>query len=122
MAARPDVADTSVLIPYFRVGAYDATVEDRLGDGRLYLASPVALELYAGTRDQAEKRALDAFVGSFQRRGLLLTPTHDDHILAGILLSRRRRLQGDLHVRDHLMDVLIILSAAQIGGTVLTTN
>jgi len=80
------------------------------------------LELYAGTRDQQEKRALDEFVGGFARRGRVLTATQEDHTLAGVMLARRRRIAGELQVRDHLVDVLIVLCASQVGGTVLTNN
>jgi predicted nucleic acid-binding protein len=89
---------------------------------RLWFASLVALELYVGTRDQAEKRPLDAFLAPIQRRQHIVTPTHADHVLAGLLLNRRRRLVGDLEARRHVMDVLIVLSASQIGATVVTAN
>jgi predicted nucleic acid-binding protein len=82
----------------------------------------VGLELYVGTRNQAEKRALDAFVATFERRQRVLTPTHADHVLAGVLLNRRRRLVGDLEARRHAVDMLIVLSASQIGATVVTAN
>ena len=39
-----------------------------------------------------------------------------------MLLARRVRLFGPLRPRDHLADVLILVSAARIGGTVVTTN
>ncbi len=119
---RPEVAETSVLIPFLRSGAFASEIESARIRGRLQLPSIATLELYAGVRTQAEKRELDGFVLGFTRRGLVLTPTDQDHVLAGILLSRRRQQAGDLNVRDHIMDVLIVLSAAQVGGTVLTQN
>ena len=75
-----------------------------------------------GTRDQAEKQLLDRFVRSFERAGRVLTPTHADHVLGGRLLNRRRRLVGGMEARHHVMDVLIVLSASQIGATVVTQN
>jgi predicted nucleic acid-binding protein len=105
-----------------RSGAYEGELVEALHAGRLYLSSLVGLELYAGTRDQAEKRALDTLVASFRRRGFMVTPSEDDHLLAGILLSRQRRLTGDLQVRDHVVDLLIVLSTSQLTGTVLTAN
>ena len=43
-------------------------------------------------------------------------------MLAGRLLARATRLYGALRPRDHLADVLIVVSAARLGGTVLTSN
>jgi hypothetical protein len=89
---------------------------------RLWFSSLVALELYVGTRDQAEKRSLDAFLAPLERRQHVVTPTHADHVLAGVLLNWRRRLSGSLEARHHVVDVLIVLSASQIGGSVVTAN
>ena len=119
---RVEVFDTSVLIPFFNRGAYESDIRAAIRSERMRLASLVALELYAGTRDVAEKRALDSFTGSFARRGLVLTPTHEDHVTAGQLLARGRRLAGASDVRDHLVDVLIMLSAARVRGTVVSAN
>src|SRR5688500_7863423 len=113
---RPEVFDTSVLIPFFVADRYAAEVHASVRGERMYLASLVALELYAGTRDVAEKRYLDRFAASFARRDLVVGPNHEDYVLAGMLLARRRRLTGSLDVRAHLVDVLIVLSAARIHG------
>jgi predicted nucleic acid-binding protein len=114
--------DTSILIPYFARRRYVRDIGDSTASDRVWLSSLVALELYVGTRDQAEKRALDAFVASFERRQRVLTPTHADHVLAGLLLNRRRRLVGDLEARRHVVDMLIVLSASQVGATIVTAN
>jgi predicted nucleic acid-binding protein len=114
--------DTSVLIPYLTGRRFAEDVRAAARPGRLWLSSLVALELYVGTRDQTEKRALDALVASFERRQRVLTPTHADHVLAGLLLARRRRLTGDFEARRHVVDALIVLSASQIGATVVTQN
>jgi predicted nucleic acid-binding protein len=116
------VFDTSVLVPYLSRGRYREEVARAVGAGRLWLCSVVALELYLGTRDQGEKRFLDGLTESFERRGLIVTPTHADHVLAGMLLNRQRRLVGHFEARHHLADILIVLSAAQIGATVVTEN
>jgi predicted nucleic acid-binding protein len=119
---RPLVFDTSLLIPFFKTGAYETPLRSAIRSGRMFLASVTALELYAGTRDAAEKRALDRFVGSFAGRDLLIVPRHEDWVLGGVLLARRRRLAGGLVARDHLSDVLLVLSASQVNGTVLTAD
>jgi hypothetical protein len=57
-----------------------------------------------------------------QRIDRLLTPDHEDWTRAGRLIARRIRLQGDLRPRDHLADVLILVSAARVDGCVVTAN
>ena len=52
----------------------------------------------------------------------LLVPTADEWVVAGTLLARRARLYGAVRPRDHLPDVLIVVSAARIGGEILTAN
>jgi hypothetical protein len=56
------------------------------------------------------------------RNARLLTPGEDDWILAGQLINRHIRTIGDIRPRDHLADVLILVSAASIGATVQTAN
>jgi hypothetical protein len=65
---------------------------------------------------------LDQFVALMQRIGRILTPTAGEWRTAGRLLARKVRLSGPLRPRDHLADVLILVSAARVGGTVLITN
>ena len=38
------------------------------------------------------------------------------------MIARRIRLQGGLRPRDHLADVLILISAARLKGVVVTAN
>jgi hypothetical protein len=57
-----------------------------------------------------------------RRADRLLTPNDDDWIRAGRLIARRVRLHGTLRPRDHLADVLILLSAARLRGVVVTAN
>ena len=54
--------------------------------------------------------------------GRFLTPTADEWVQAGTLLERRARLYGALRAPDHLADMLILLSAARIGGEIRTGN
>jgi predicted nucleic acid-binding protein len=79
-------------------------------------------ELYAGTRSIRDARLLDRIVGTFARAERLTTPTVDDWRLAGQLIARSVRLYGAVEPRDHLADVLIVLTAARLRGTVLTAN
>jgi hypothetical protein len=57
-----------------------------------------------------------------ERIDRLLTPTPVDWVRAGRLFGRGIRLYGAMRARDHLADVLILVSAARINGAVLTAN
>jgi len=52
----------------------------------------------------------------------VITPTYEDWVLAGRLLEQYGRLYGALRPRDHAHDILIVLCAAQVHGTVITAN
>ena len=88
----------------------------------VWFSSIVLAELYAGTRSSHDRIILDRIVVAMRRKGQLLTPEDDDWIRAGRLIARRVRLHGALRPRDHLADVLILVSAARLGGVVVTAN
>jgi predicted nucleic acid-binding protein len=114
------VPDTTAFVAAVRQG--DTAFLEAVTLGRIWLCTVVACELYAGTRSPTEAQLLDQLVRGAERAGKLLVPTEDDWIAAGRLLSRRSRLVGAVRPRDHLADVLIVLTAARIGGEILTAN
>jgi predicted nucleic acid-binding protein len=120
--ARPEVFDTTVLIRLAHTGRGFPELGRRITSGSLWLSSVAAAEFFAGTRSAEDARLFGQFVTVMGRVGRMLTPTQDDWIATGRLLSRRVRLHGPLQPRDHLADVLIVVSAARIGGTVITAN
>jgi predicted nucleic acid-binding protein len=120
--ARPEVPDTSALLDAVRRPEQWPALRRSLASGRVWLSSVVVTELYAGTRSPEEARLLDRIVAAMERVGRLLTPTAGDWTRAGRLMARRVRLHGDLRPRDHLADVLIIVSAARLNGEVVTAN
>lgn len=79
-------------------------------------------ELYARTRSPEDTLLLDRIVAAMQRVERLLIPTAGEWARAGRLIARRIRLQGGLRPRDHLADVLILVSAARLSGVVVTAN
>jgi predicted nucleic acid-binding protein len=93
-----------------------------VASGRFWLSSVAIAELYAGTRSREDALMLDRLVAVMHRIERVLTPTADEWHSAGQLLARRVRQYGPLHPRDHLADVLILVSAARIGGTIVTAN
>jgi predicted nucleic acid-binding protein len=79
-------------------------------------------ELYAGARAPGDKKDLDAINRAFVSRGYLVTPGHEDWILAGTVLSRYQRLHGGVEPRDHINDILIVLDASKLGADLVTEN
>jgi predicted nucleic acid-binding protein len=122
MAMRLQLFDTSTLIPMIRGEAYELLFRRALRSGRARMSSVVMQELYAGARAREDKRGLDAINRAFLRRGYVVTPDHDDWILAGLLLARHQRLKGVLEPREHINDVLIVLDASKLGADLVTEN
>ena len=120
--ARPQVPDTSAVLDALRRTDRWPALQRSLWGGRTWLSSVVVAELYAGTRSPADAAALDRIVAAMARVDRMVTPTAADWARAGRLMARRIRLRGDLRPRDHLADVLILVSAARLTGEVVTAN
>ena len=118
--ARPIVPDTTAFVHAIRQAHqpfFDAVLQ-----GQVWLSAVVACELYAGTRSTAEARLLDRLVHGAVARERLLVPGAEDWSAAGRLLACRIRLARTLRPRDHISDVLIVVSSERIGGEILTSN
>jgi predicted nucleic acid-binding protein len=116
------IPDTSVWITLIRDGKAEDFVRRGVRAGSVRLVSVVAEELYAGAAGPSDKEDLDRIRGAFVSAGLTLTPTFDHWCSAGTMMARYGRLHGRIDPRDHVNDVLIVLSAAQISGILLTWN
>ncbi|MGH2458061.1 MAG: type II toxin-antitoxin system VapC family toxin [Chloroflexota bacterium] len=120
--ARAQILDTTVLIRATR----DPSIWDELfhsiESGRVWLSSVVIAELYAGTRSREDSQLVSRIFEAMHRIDRVLTPTSGDWVRAGRMINRRIRLHGDLRPRDHLADVLILLSAARLNGAVVTAS
>ncbi len=119
---RLQLFDTSVLIPIIRGQAYEVLFRRALRGGRARMSSVVMQELYAGVRAPGDKKGLDAIQRAFLARGYVVTPGHDDWVLAGLLLARYARRRGAIEPRDHINDVLIVLNASMLGADLVTEN
>ena len=120
--ARAQIPDTSVLIHVLRDPGMWPAFQQALVSGRTWLSSVVVADLYAGTRSRDDAQLLDRIVGAMGRVERVLTPTGGDWARAGRLIARYSQLHGGLKPRDHLADVLILVSAAHLSGVVLTAN
>ena len=120
--ARDQVPDTSVFIHLIHRRIQPTELFELAGGGRAWLSSVVVAELYGGARSLEERREIQRLARAMRGVQRLLTPTAEEWERAGLLIERRSRLQGILSPRDHLADVLILVSAARQKGVVVTRN
>jgi predicted nucleic acid-binding protein len=120
--ARPDILDTSVLIHLFRDPRRADALFRRVASGHTWLSAIAVAELYAGTRSSDDALMIARLVAVMQRIDRMLTPTDTEWVRAGRLLARHVRVRGDIQPRDHLADVLILVSAARLNGAIVTLN
>jgi predicted nucleic acid-binding protein len=122
MTRRPVLFDTSIYIPYLRGEAYTSLIAAASRAGTVRLSTVVLTELYAGTRSRRDKQDLDAALNAFRSVEFLLVPTATDWARTGLAIRRYSRLYGALQPREHMNDVLILVSSAVAGSEVVTEN
>ena len=114
--------DTGIYIRFSRGEDYSWLGEDAQILERTILSAVVAAELYAGTRDYREKRALDDLCRAHRSRGQFSSPSAAEWIEAGILLRRARSTFGQMDFSSHFRDLLIAQEAVRGGATLVTEN
>ena len=114
--------DASVWIPYLRARRYAALVDPLVAAGRVWVHAVVLLELFAGTQSPSDSRAVDAIRAAATRLGRLYSPSEDDFVLAGRLLSAYAGRHGAIRPRDHSHDLLIAIGAARTGSVLVADN
>ncbi|MFQ5918219.1 MAG: PIN domain-containing protein [Candidatus Binatia bacterium] len=110
--------DTSVYIENFRTGRFTQTL---LRSPWIIRCSVVVLhELRRGARTPQELR----FVNELASKIRIITPTGNHWLESAEILSRIRRKKGydSNKLRELAFDVLIALSARDIGATLVTCN
>ena len=114
--------DTNVFIDYLRVGLHAEWVAGQVGNIVRFLSSIVLLELRLGANTLRRVRAVDRLQHAFPKERLI-APSPQLFDDAGRLF---RILYGDgIGIIDRLgplNDLLIALTARQIGATVVTGN
>jgi len=123
--AEPVVFDTSVYVAAMRAGPESEPA--RLLRSRLprtHLAAVVAAELQAGVVHAEARRAVAALMRAARRVGRLVTPTFRSWLRAGEVMAviRRREPRHASKLPRLWNDVLIAVSATQIGATVVSAN
>jgi predicted nucleic acid-binding protein len=120
LPAGPLLFDTGIYIRFSRGEDYLWLGEDARVFQRTILTAVVAAELYAGTHDQREKRALDELCRAHSSLGHFSSPSAVAWIDAGILLRRARRVFGQMDFVRHFRDLLIAVEAVRAGATLVT--
>jgi len=118
----PLLFDTGIYIRFSRGEDYIWLGEDAQVFQRTILTAVVAAELYAGTHDHREKRALDELCRAHQALGHFSSPPAAAWIDTGILLRRGRNAFGQMDFVHHFRDLLIAAEAVRIGATLVTEN
>lgn len=122
LPAGPLLFDAGIYIRFSRGEAYAWLGQDAQVFQRTILTAVVAAELYVGTHDHWEKRALDELCRAHRSLGHLSSPPEAAWIEAGILLRRASSAFGAMDFVDHFRDLLIALEAAREGATLVTEN
>lgn len=122
LPAGPLLFDTGIYIRFSRGENYFWLGHDARVFQRTIFTAVVATELYAGTHDYREKRALDRLCRAHQALGHFSSPPAATWIETGMLLRRARRTFGQLQFAHHFRDLLIALEAARAGATLVTEN
>lgn len=110
--------DTSIYIENFRSGRFTFRL---LHSPFIVRCSAVVLhELLRGAQTRAERK----FVSELSRHCQVLTPTEQQWLKAADILQRLRHREhyDTTKMRESAFDVLIALSARDIGAAVITAN
>jgi predicted nucleic acid-binding protein len=122
LPAGPLLFDIGIYIRFSRGENYLWLGEDARVFQRTILSAVVAAELYAGTHDHREKRALDELCRAHVALGHFSSPSAAAWIDAGILLRRARSVLGQMDFVRHFRDLLIALEAVRAGAILVTEN
>ena len=114
--------DTGIYIRFSRGENYRWLGQDAGIFQRTILTTVVAAELYAGTRDQREKRILDELCRAHHSLGHFSCPSAAAWVETGVLLRRARKAYGQMEFARHFRDLLIALEAARSEATLVTQN
>ena len=122
---RKVIFDTNIYIHAIRGGPFSEAYNLLIDSWPfLHLSSVVSAELYAGAVDLPGMRLVQRFVLRSEGVGRVVTPTHGTWNEAGQILAKIRKQEPEYRSKfpELFNDILIALSALQIGGTVYTRD
>jgi predicted nucleic acid-binding protein len=112
--------DTNLYVGWLNTGLYEAVV---VGPGLVrYLSSVVQMELRAGAVTHRARQLLDQLARAHAASARVVAPTARVFDDAGLVLQALRMAGREVRQASLLGDVLIALTARQIGATVYTAN
>jgi predicted nucleic acid-binding protein len=123
--SRKVIFDTNVYITAIQAGPAADTSQLLLAAlPRTYLSAVVVQELYTGTFDAFGERLVEKFVHQTEKTGRIVVPTYRDWKETGRILARIGRQEPAQRMRISRLvnDVLLAMSAVQIGATLFTFN
>lgn len=120
-----NVFDTSIYIAAIQRGI--DSYEGRVIFNNLphtYLSSVVSGELHAGCVDNVALKLVKQFTLHTEKTGRTVTPTHASWNMAGTIIARIIKNAPNYKSKTAGLfnDILIIMTAIQIGATVYTAN
>jgi len=118
------ILDTSIYIPFINDGVVHPILEIDLGKPIIYLSVVVIAELYAGSFDNQSIKLLDKLYKAFYDTQRLVAPSANDWQTTGKVIAKLGGKHGfeNIFLSKIQNDVLIALSAKQIGASVITKN
>src|SRR5574341_574744 len=114
------VIDSSILISYMRFGKYEDFLFKEISKKTLFFPGPVLGELYAGATTQEDRKDLESLRQALGKN--IIETTVEDWILAGRCIAIYSMRLGKVKPRDHILDVLIAITAAKMGAALATEN
>ena len=114
------VVDSSILISYLRFGKYEDFLFKNLSKKTLFFPGPVIGELYAGATTKEDRKDLESLRQALGKN--IVETTVEDWILAGRCIALYTMRYGKVRPRDHILDILIAITAANVGAVLVTEN
>ena len=112
--------DTNVYIDFMNAGRASDVVFG--GDLIRYMSTVVLMELQAGAATASARKAIAHLSGAFERANRLLPPSTTAWTRAGIVLRKLRESGREIRRSSLVHDVLIAVTARDIGATVFTSD
>jgi predicted nucleic acid-binding protein len=118
------ILDTSIYIPFINEGVAHPVLELEYETPLLYMSVVVIEELYAGALDNSSVKLLDRLHKTFDNLDRLVVPEASDWQKTGKIIAKLSQKYGlEKNFLSRMTnDILITLSARQIGAVVVTNN
>ena len=112
------IFDTSIFIDHLRTGRHQERIDSI--SGLIRTSSVVLAELWRG----ATKMSEHAFLKDLEKNHPILIPTEKNWLESGRLLGKMRTDKGfePAKLRDLHFDLLIALTARDVGARLITSN